>query len=72
MPTDIERTKSWVKIEIAVREMIVNPIGERSPVGAFSLFISIGKPWNYHASRCAFKAIRIAAVPDMAGVVTFV
>ena len=44
MPTYIERTEFRMEIEVAIWEMIVNPISERPPVGTTEISGDAGAP----------------------------
>ena len=70
MPTDIERAEFGKEVKVTVREIIVNLVCERSPVGTSR--VAIRKPRHNNASSCAFEAIGIEVIADMAGVVGFI
>ena len=62
-PKDVEGAELGVELEMRVRQVIMDPPGQGTPVGAFS--IAIGEPGNDDAGRSTFVAIPIEHVPDV-------
>src|SRR6516165_7682585 len=70
VPTDIEGGELWEKLQLAIRQMVVDPPCHRLPRGASG--IAVGKPRHDDRGHRADKAVAVATVPDMAGGVAFV
>src|SRR5215469_5354149 len=70
VPADIECSELGKELQLAVRQMVVDPPCHCLPRGAGG--IAVGKPRHNDRSHCADKAIAIATIPDMPGGVAFV
>ena len=70
VPADVEGAKLWKKLELAVGQVIVDPIGQTSPVG--SCFVLVCEPRDDDAGHGTFVTLGIAFVPDVRGKVALV
>lgn len=70
VPLDVERTELREKLQVRIGQVVVDPPGHRPPVGTVRVFVR--EPGDDHAGGRAHMAVRVAAIPDMAGIVLFV
>src|SRR6516162_9210573 len=70
VPPDVEGRELREELELAVRQVVVDPPSHRPPVGALS--ISIGKPRNDDCGQRAHAAPSVPPIPNVACVVSLV
>lgn len=70
MPADIEGAEFWEKLKLAIRKMVMNPIGHGTPIG--SCVVLCEEPWNHDAGHCTMFPVFIWKIPYMGRCVTFV
>lgn len=70
VPAEIEGRQLGEKRHAAIRQVVVNPPGQRAPVR--SLLVAVCEPGDHDAGGRALVAGRIAPVPDVAGMVGLV
>src|ERR1700720_883065 len=70
LPADVKRAELREKLQLAVREVVVDPPRHRLPRGALQQAIS--EPRDDDASRGAHAPTCIAAVPDVTPIIALV
>ena len=70
VPVDVEGRQLGKEIQAVVRQMVVNPPGERTPIG--TLGIALGEPRHNNTGGRTHKAFRVASVPNVMGEILLV
>jgi len=70
VPPNVEGRELREELQLAIRDMVMDPPSHCPPVGALS--VSIGKPRNDHRGHRAHAAASVATIPDVAGTVPLV
>ena len=66
----MERGKFREKLQLAIREVVMNPPGHRPPVGA--LGVTVRKPWDDHCGQSPYATPSNAPIPDVTSIVALV
>src|SRR5690606_1478237 len=66
VPADVEGGQLREELEPTVRQVVVNPPGERPPVSI--LLVAVEEPGYDDAGHGAHTSVGVAAVPDVRGV----
>lgn len=70
MPANIEGAQLGEELELAVGQMVVDPVRHGPPVSA--LLVAINKPRQHHTSHGSTVPVLVAVVPDVACIVALV
>ena len=70
MPAYIEGRELREKLQLTVRQVVVNPVRQGPPI--LARFITIGEPRNNDARSGAFATLRIETIPYMPSEILFV
>src|SRR5580700_1770422 len=67
MPTDVEGGQFGEELELAVRQVVMDPPGKRAPISTVA--VAVGKPGDDDGCHRPHGARGIATVPDVAAVI---
>src|SRR5215471_13296634 len=67
---DAEGREFREELQVAVRQVIMNPLRHCPPVNALS--VSVGKPGNDYCGHRAHAAASVPPIPDVAGIISLV
>src|SRR6516162_8022053 len=70
VPPNVEGRELREELQLAIREMVMDPPSHCPPVGALSVLI--GKPRNDDRGQRAHAAASVPTIPDVAGIVPLV
>src|ERR1700738_2542709 len=67
MPADVEGGQFGEELQLAVRQMVMDPPGKCAPIRAVA--IAVGKPWHDDGCHRPHGASGIATVPNVAAII---
>ena len=67
---DAEGREFREELQVAVRQVIMNPLRHCPPVNALS--VSVGKPGNDYCGHRAHAAASVPPIPDVAGIISLI
>src|SRR3984893_14967384 len=67
MPADVEGSRFGEELQLAVRQMVMDPPAECAPIGTVA--VAVGKPWHDDGRHRAHSTRGVATVPNVAAMI---
>src|ERR1700730_6575253 len=67
MPADVKGGQFGEELQLAVRQIVMDPPGKCAPIGAVA--VAGGKPWRYDGRHRPHSAGGVETVPNVAAVI---